>query len=188
MSKDESVVIIIGKMMLISVIAAALLGVTYGPTQEQLKINYDLAQKEALLKIVPEAADFESVYGDQVINEEGDLEILYYRGVDASGNTVGYAFFRDQVGSQGMIQVAGGVDAKFTRITGITIMKHSETPGLGALIVDPEFTNQFTDVGMENLMLTGDGGKINAITGATISSQAVVDALRGQVDDLKKQV
>ena len=67
-------------------------------------------------------------------------------------------------------------------------MKHSETPGLGALIVDPEFTNQFTDVGMENLMLTNDGGKIDVITGATISSQAVIDALRGQVDDLKKQV
>ena len=188
MSKDENIVVIIGKMVLISVIAAALLGVTYGPTQEQLKKNYDIAQKEALLKIVPEAVDFESVYGNQVINEEGDLEILYYRALDASGNTVGYAFFRDQVASQGMIQVAGGVDAQFTRITGITIMKHSETPGLGAKIVDIEFTNQFKDVGMENLMLTSDGGKIDVITGATISSQAVIDALRGQVDDLKKQV
>ena len=187
MSKDENIVVIIGKMVLISVIAAALLGVTYGPTQEQLKKNYDIAQKEALLKIVPEAADFESVYGDQV-NEEGNQEILYYRALDASGNTVGYAFFRDQVGSQGMIQVAGGVDAQFTRITGITIMKHSETPGLGALIVDPDFTSQFKDVAMENLMLSNDGGKIDVITGATVSSQAVIDALRGQVDDLKKQV
>jgi len=187
MSEEESVVLIIVKMVVISVIAAALLGMTYGPTHAQLKLNYDLAQKEALLEIVPEAVDFENVYGDK-IDEEGNPETLYYRGVDASGNTVGYAFFKDQPGSQSVIQVAGGVDAKFTRITGITIMSHAETPGLGAKIVELDFTSQFKDVEMENLMLTKDGGKINAITGATISSQAVVDALRGQVDDLKKQV
>lgn len=182
MSKSgNETIAIIGKLVLISVVSAALLGITYVPTHNQLKINYEEARKVTLTEIMPQADSFEAVYGDTIINEEGDREILYYCAKDASGNLVGYAFFREYSGAQGMIEVAGGVDSSFTTVTGMDIMRHSETPGLGAKITELPFRNQFTNVELEKLSLSRDGGAIDSITGATISSQAVVDALNAQV-------
>ncbi|MCL7411296.1 MAG: RnfABCDGE type electron transport complex subunit G [Methanosarcinaceae archaeon] len=183
---NKEMMIIIAKMVIISVIASVLLGVTYVPTQKQLKINYEEARKAALAEIMPEAFNFMEVYGDKIIDEEGNREILYYRATDAAGNIVGYAFFRQQAGSQSIIEVAGGVDTKFTTLTGIEIMGHGETPGLGAKIVEPVFKDQFRNVAMADLMLSKKGGAIDAITGATISSQAVVDGLNAQIADIKK--
>jgi len=182
--KDYAIVIV--KLVLISVFAAALLGMTYIPTQAQLKINEEIARKEGMKELMPIAADFEEVFGDKVIDEEGNKEVLYYRALDSSGNVVGYVFFRTQPGSQGMIVVAGGVDSTFSTLTGMKVMKHSETPGMGAKIVEPEFTDQFKNIAMADLMLSKKGGKIDAISGATISSQAVVDALNGQVEEIKE--
>jgi Na+-translocating ferredoxin:NAD+ oxidoreductase RnfG subunit len=59
-----------------------------------------------------------------------------------------------------------------------TIINHMETPGLGALIEDEEFIGQFTGIAIEDLELRKKGGGIDAITGATISSTAVVKAIR----------
>lgn len=183
---NKEVMIIIAKMVIISVLASALLGITYVPTQKQLKINYEEARKAALAEIMPDAIGFDPVLGDAIIDDEGTREILYYRATDASGNIVGYAFFKKQTGSQSIIEVAGGVDAKFTTLTGIEIMGHGETPGLGAKIVDPEFKDQFRNIALADLMLSNKGGAIDTITGATVSSQAVIDGLNAQIADLKK--
>ena len=69
-------------------------------------------------------------------------------------------------------------------ITGIYILKHLETPGLGANIERPEFTEQFKGKSLANsklvrgnLAVTKDGGDIQALTGATISPRGVVQAV-----------
>ncbi|MDF1533885.1 MAG: RnfABCDGE type electron transport complex subunit G [Methanosarcinaceae archaeon] len=182
---NKEVIMIVAKLVIISLVASALLGVTYVPTQKQLKINYELARQEALKEIMPDAANFEAVEGG-IINDEGDREIYYYRAFDASGNPAGYAFFRQQAGAQGMIEVAGGVNANFEMLTGMTVMGHSETPGLGAKIVTPEFKNQFVNIAIADLSLSSAGGKIDSITGASISSQAVVDALNAKIEEVKE--
>ena len=182
---NKEVLIIITKMVIISVVASALLGITYVPTQKQLKINYELARQEALKEIMPEALNFEAVEGG-IINEEGDREIYYYRAFDASGNPAGYAFFKEYTGAQGKIEVAGGMDAKFETLTGMTVMRHSETPGLGAKIVTTDFKNQFMNIAIADLSLSSAGGNIDALTGATISSQAVVDALNAKIGEVKE--
>ncbi|MDO9518483.1 MAG: Rnf electron transport complex subunit RnfG [Methanosarcinaceae archaeon] len=181
---NKEVIMIIAKLVIISIVASALLGITYVPTQKQVKINYELARQDALKEIMPLAVNFEAVEGG-IINDEGDREIYYYRAFDASGNPVGYAFFRKQVGAQGMIEVAGGVDAKFETLTGMTVMSHSETPGLGAMIVTPDFKNKFVNIAIADLSLSSAGGKIDSITSATISSQAVVDALNAKIEEVK---
>jgi len=182
----KDIAVIIGKLVLVSLIAALLLGLTYVPTQDQLKQNEIKAREEALNEVVPSASEFEPVYGDK-INEGGEQEILYYRAFDSSGNLVGYAFFRQQSGSQSTIKLAGGVDASFNEITGMKVMKHSETPGLGAKITTEEFRSQFYNLPLKDLQLSKNGGSVDAITGATISSQAVVDALNAKVDQIKEQ-
>ena len=53
-----------------------------------------------------------------------------------------------------------------------------ETPGLGTKITEPEFTDQFTNKKPSQIKLKRDGGEIDAITGATISSRGVVEAIQ----------
>lgn len=184
MAKDENIGVIIAKLVIISIIASALLAVVYVPTQAQLKINSEQARTDALAEILPAAESFEAVYGEG-ITEDGDREVIYYRALDPSGNIVGYAFFKVQPGSQGLIEVAGGVDGQFTKVTGMDVLKHSETPGLGAKIIEPAFKDQFKDLSLSDLSLSADGGQVDAITGATISSRAVVDALSITINDIE---
>lgn len=180
-NKDNFVVI--GKLVLISVFAALLLGITYIPTSAQLEQNILAAQTEILSELMPSAQNFEPVEG--VENVEGEREILYYRAVDGSGNIIGYAFFQEQRGSQGPIVVAGAVDSSFTNVLGMDVLSHEETPGLGARITTPEFQSQFRGVPVSQLALSSSGGSIDALTGATISSRAVVNALDSKIEEIE---
>jgi electron transport complex protein RnfG len=180
--------IIVIKLVLISTVAAALLGITYIPTNAQMKINIENARNEGMKEILPQADTFDAVYGEKVIDEEGNKEVLYYRALDSSGNVVGYVFFKTEPGSQGPIDLAGGVDAAFTTLTGMKVMGHGETPGMGAKIVEPAFRDQFTNVAVADLQLSSKGGKIDAISGATISSKAVISGLNGGIEELKSSV
>lgn len=184
MAKDENVGMIIAKLVIISIIASALLAAVYVPTQAQLKENSAQAQTAALAEIMPQAETFDPVYGD-VVNQEGERNILYYRALDSSGNIVGYAFFRVHPGAQGALEVAGGVDSGFNTITGVEIMRHTETPGLGSKITEPAFKDQFKGIQLADLSLSRAGGQIDSITGATISSQAVIDALTTKIEEIE---
>jgi len=182
---NKDTIVVIGKLVLISVMAALLLGLTYVPTSEQLKINEENSKKEILGALIPEANNnFEPVYGDEV-NDEGDPIVIYYRALDSSGNIIGYAFFQNQAGAQGPLVVAGGVDSTFGTLRGMDVLSHEETPGLGAKIVDDPFQGQFVDIPVSSLGLTSSGGSIDSITGATISSQAVIDALNTKIIEIE---
>jgi electron transport complex protein RnfG len=180
---NKDTIVVIGKLVLISVVAALLLAITYIPTQAQLEENVIAAQKAILAELVPEADSFDPVEGPE--NAEGEREVLYYRAVDGSGNIIAYAFFQQQRGSQGMLVVAGAVDSSFSNVLGMSVLSHEETPGLGAKITTPAFRNQFNDVPMQQLALSRSGGSIDAITGATISSQAVITALNTKIDQIR---
>ncbi|MDF1558055.1 MAG: FMN-binding protein [Methanosarcinales archaeon] len=173
---DKKMVVVLLKLVVLSVVAAAILGAIYIPTQEQLKI-YQQQQKElALVDVMPLADHFDPVrYGE---------EIIFYRALDADNNLVGYCFFHDQSGSQSVITLAGGVDTDY-KVTGIKIMSHAETPGLGAKIVEAAFTDQFKGVPQSELMLSKNDGAIDAITGATVSSQAVIDGIQAKIVEIK---
>lgn len=175
---------IVIKMIVLSALAAILLAATYVPTQTQLAVLQAQQEEEALKAVLPTADHFEKVYGDE-LDVDGNPEVLYFRGLDASGNIVGYAFRTTQPGAQGLVEILGGVSADFSTVTGMQVMSHSETPGLGAKIIEPEFKNQFTNLAVEDLGLTKNGGKVDAISGATISSTTVVNCLQIGIDNVK---
>jgi electron transport complex protein RnfG len=75
-----------------------------------------------------------------------------------------------------------------TTLRGISIVKHSESPGLGAKITENEFRDQFIGLELDDVELTYDGGQIDAITGATISSNAVADAVRTTAMEKIKEI
>lgn len=85
-------------------------------------------------------------------------------------------------GSQSMLLLAIGVDNDGV-ITGVSVIDHGETPGLGAKAADPTTGLRTTIIGQTSgLALDKKGGSVQALTGATITSQAVVDACQIAID------
>jgi len=103
---------------------------------------------------------------------EDDIYTIYADGAD-----VGYAFLAVGKGYRGDIDILIGLEDE-TTIKGITIISQSETPGLGSRIAESSFASRFAGVNIGDVALKQEGGQIDAITGATISSRAVVDAVR----------
>ena len=77
-------------------------------------------------------------------------------------------------GAQGSITAAFGVSSDYI-ITGASVIDHAETSGLGAKITEQSFTDSFIGQG-EGMAVTKDGGTIDTITAATISSRAMANA------------
>jgi len=87
----------------------------------------------------------------------------------------------------GDINILVGLEDE-TTVKGIKIVSQEETPGLGTRITEPFFTDQFAGIAIKDIALSRDGGKIDAITSSTISSSAVVDAVRATVMEKVKQL
>ena len=90
---------------------------------------------------------------------------------------VGYAFLATGKGYGGDIDILVGLEDAQT-LKGITIVAQSETPGLGSKIIESSFVSEFVGANIDDIFLKKDGGQIDAITGASISSEAVVDVVR----------
>ena len=103
-------------------------------------------------------------------------------------NGAGYVAELTVSGAQGLITMAVGVDNEY-KCTGISIINHSETSGLGANAastgeVGVNFRAQF--VGQdESIALSNNGGSIDALTGATITSRAITEAVATSIQAVK---
>jgi len=155
-------VIFLTLVVLISVVA---LTFTDSITRERIEAAEEEEVREMLREIFSEMDSF--TYDED--------EELY--SVLKGNETIGYAFKAAGKGYGGDISILVGIGDDFA-VTGIEILSHQETPGLGAKIVDPSFQGQFVGLSADEIALSRNGGKVDAITGATISSSAVVDTVR----------
>lgn len=108
---------------------------------------------------------------------DGEKEKSFFVGVfDGKANVVTFESFGKGYG--GDIGLMVGVDTQDDTIVGVNVTTHSETPGLGAVAKDkPDFVSQFRGVPiLEPIMVSNDGGDINAMSGATITSRALCKA------------
>ena len=88
------------------------------------------------------------------------------------------AFEQRGKGYGGDIGVMVGIETASGALLGIGITTHKETPGLGARIREAGFQGGFQGLSLEDkVKVTGDGGQVDAISGATISSRAVCEAV-----------
>jgi electron transport complex protein RnfG len=127
--------------------------------------------QSVLESIFPGLTDFE---------EDGDLFIIY------EGDSVaGYTFLASGNGYSGEISMLVGINPDYS-IKDVAILSQTETPGLGSRITEKEFTGQFAGLMVDDVVLSKDGGSIDAITGATISSRAVTDTIRGKMAGIIK--
>lgn len=118
------------------------------------------------------------------------------KGLDASGNCVGWVFVAEGSGFADKIKLVVAVDAAFETIYGFSVLACSETPGFGDKITikDGFYQSQYkgAPAGEFELVKVGNPQKIDnqiiAITGATVTSRAVVDIMNTYVVPIKEQL
>ena len=114
-------------------------------------------------------------------DEEGNPVELVVFPAKKGGKTGAIAYSAAAKGYNDLIEVMIGVNPDGT-LTGISIMTHTETPGLGARIVEPEFTDQFAGLDLDTANLSAEGGKVDTLSGATFSTVGVVTAVRAALE------
>jgi NosR/NirI family nitrous oxide reductase transcriptional regulator len=101
-----------------------------------------------------------------------------FYGYDQSGDLVGYAGVDSATGYGGPIDMMVGVDPEGT-VIGARVVEHRETPGFFRRLADNDYFAQFLDKGYADSFSLGEG--VDAVTGATVSSEAVARAIGDEV-------
>jgi electron transport complex protein RnfG len=172
--------------LLIAVTSAAL-----SPRIEQNKIN---KRNRLVGSLLPEAKDcipwdweieIESIQG-----KKETVEV--FRAMSEADECVGWSFNAIGPGFADKIELVVAVDKIFEKFAGFDVLASNETPGFGNKIKFDYFRSQFRGAPAEglNLATSGDNTKIDseiiAISGATISSEAVVDIISNATTQIKK--
>lgn len=171
----------------------AITNAALSPTIEQNKIN---KRNRLLGALLPEAKDFvpldTEIEIESLMRKKQKVEI--YRAMSKADERVGWGFNAVGPGFADKIELVVAVDANFEKIAGFDVLSSNETPGFGDQIKYDYFREQFAGAPAQTLKLVGTGepGKIDseivAITGATVSSEAVVEIVSHTVMRVKEQM
>lgn len=157
----------------VGVLAALGLARVHEVTREPIR---EAARRELLRAVGAVLPPFDNEPDRETVDVEG---IPFYP-ARARGETVGAAFpVSSTEGYSGAIEALAGVDAQ-GRVTGVVVLAHAETPGLGSKFTAPGYLAQFRGKTLEGARwaVRKDGGDFDQITGATITPRALVKALR----------
>ena len=169
-----------GILLIITMIAGILLGVANDLTKEAIIENSKIS-KEDLSYIMPEADKIQDM--DIELDEEGNIKEVY-EAVNGS-DVIGYVLKVTSKGFHGAIDFVIGI-SKEDKVSGIKVLSHNETPGLGAKISEEKFTSRFKDKPVEYLEVVkvtpNKDTEVEAISGATTSSKASVNAVNEAIN------
>ena len=161
--------------------ATLVLAFTYEMTKPIIAAAMDREEQEALKAIMPEADLFKP-------GTEGEIE--YFEALKGRA-LAGYCLKITGSGYGGYMRMIVGIDTDGV-IKGLRILEHQETPGLGSKInetrpgeSEPYFLRQFKGNNARTVALRSG---VDAITGATISSKAVTDAINNAVIEFMEKV
>lgn len=179
---DEQMKNILRYALILFLIAAVVAGLLAGVnllTKDTIAQNEIAAEQQALGEVMPDAQTFEA-FDTEVAQGFGVAAV--YAAADAAGTAKGYCVKVAQNGYGGAISavVGVGLDGK---VTGVSIISHAETPGLGANIEKDSFRQQYTGKGAVTVVKAGaKESEINAVSGATISSKALTAGVNKAVE------
>jgi Na+-translocating ferredoxin:NAD+ oxidoreductase subunit G len=180
------------KMMVVLSLICGISGVTLAALKET---TAPIIEEQVLTFV--QAPAIESVLGEHDNNPIKDRKKF-----DVDGRTVtvfpaikngalsGVAFETSAKGYGGSIGVMVGFDVQTRSLSGIGITTMKETPGLGSRVAEHGYTTQFKGHSIESVNLKKNGGDIEAVAGATISSTGTVNAVQDAIaifNTLKKQ-
>jgi len=154
-------------LLIIAAISAGCLAGVNSMTKGVIANNKIVTANAARKDVLPDAVEFND---SSAIENQG---LKFIPGLDASGNKVGYVVVVDQGGYGGNINFSLGVDLD-GKITGLRIMDHQETPGLGAKIAGLEWENHW--IGKDKAYTFNK--TVDAFAGATISPSSVYSGIQ----------
>lgn len=164
-------------LTLICAVSGGILALVNRATEPRIKAQAEQAVIRSLAFCLPGADEFEEVNVRPLLPQtDADKEVqAAFRGF-ANGVPAGVVLNVEVRGYGGPVGLMIGV-TEDGRVAGIKVLNHSETPGLGSKITQERFLEQpaLRKAGWEYPpALTQDGGDVQAVAGATVSSRAVV--------------
>ena len=168
-------------LTVISLITAFLLGLVNGVTKDKIAAIDAEKTRVAMSAVVPEGSEFTDALEltDDVVAaakaQGGTITELY--GVTNGGAEAGYVAKVSASGSQGTLTMMVGIDAN-KAITGISVVSHSETSGIGTKVVENKPNAAGTPVLDQFIGMSGAGSlvvgsNITAVSGATVSTKGI---------------
>jgi electron transport complex protein RnfG len=164
-------------------LSAGLAGVDF-TLRDRIEAHARQRLEQAVLEVVPggESSAAVTIAG-----------VAMYRVTDNSGAVCGWATPAESRGFQDRIRLMIGLSHDGGHVTGLTVLESNETPGLGDRIQQPQFLDQFVGRSTEYPFVRVKPGEsapasVDAITGATISSQAVMNAINSQLVSIRKEL
>lgn len=187
---NKEALIISLKLFVITAVSALLLAAVNIITEPIIAVNSEKAQAEAQREVLPEADDFK-----EVEFSEKDIPVGSQNGVSIASASVGLSggkaagYVVTAVSSEGYggdVKVMIGISSDL-KVTKAKIIEASETPGLGGNASKPKFIDQFENMGGGLTVVKGGSadaqkGEVAAISGATITSNAVTSCVNAAVE------
>src|SRR3990172_11226882 len=170
-------------LVVVGALSGAVLSGVFSKADPVIKANKEKELREAIFIVLPEAKDFKVM--EKTVGAE---KLIVYKGIDASGSPVGVAFKADGGGFQGNVGLMVGLDREYLKLKGMEVLEQLETPGLGDRIREEAFKEQFKGLDVKpkveyiKYRKPEKPNQIQAITGATISSKAVVTNINKAVE------
>ncbi len=191
MHKKESTLLnMVVTLFMVTLTASAALGFIFELTKEPINEAKRLKKSNAIKQVIP---DFNNVPGEEIVKLPTEKDTLYFYIARKDGRLAGIAVESfTNIGFSGKIKIIAGF-ALDGSINDISVLEHKETPGLGDKM-DKEksydkntglsWSSQFKNKNPDNFILAvkQDGGEVDAITAATITSRAFCDAVQRAYD------
>ncbi|MBN2559081.1 MAG: FMN-binding protein [Clostridia bacterium] len=176
-------------IMAVSIVFSGLLAVVNAAFKNRIEINEKAAgQKSILYAMGFDSEGMDAVdFFEQNVVERKSGDVAYYAARTAEGSMV-YAVPFAGSGLWGTIKGYIGIDGSFTRMIGIAFTEQNETPGLGGRIDEEWYKEQFRGISLEGDVSYGGDSGIDAITGATSTSNAVLNILNEFMSTTLKEV
>ncbi len=175
----------------LSCMSGGLLASLRDSTKDQIENQQlEFVKGPAIRKILEGASN--DPIKDRFKIKDGDVERSFFVGV-VNGKPDAVVFESAGKGFGGTIGLMVGVNLADDKIVGIAVTTHSETPGVGAKAqTDPAFAKQFKGMVLKDeFKVKPDGGKVDALSGATVTSRGVAVAVSDAAkiyDKLKPQL
>jgi len=178
------VIHMLATLTIIGVVSGAILSELNSWAAPKIEANRKAETERAIFVVQSDAKKYEKI-------KNVDFEL--YEVFDNANNSLGYALPYEGNGFQGKIRLIVGVNKELTNLLGLEVLEQVETPGLGTKITEIPFTNQFIDLVVKPEITWVKGAEpesqneIQAITGATISSKAIVQIINNGINRLRTE-
>ena len=173
-----------------------LIAVTSTALSPRIKANEERKLSDLMKSLIADANSFElAVKEIEVAGRKGKiLKTDIYRAADAADETVGFAFIAEGAGFADKIRLVIALDKSGETFFGYKVLASNETPGFGDKIKEAFYGEQFVGAGAGEIIVAKIGNPkqidstVVAISGATVSSEAVVKIFNTYTETIKQQL